>query len=136
MAIALSTYFSTEKRSDWFVALSALAIGTGIDTLWISLGVLQYADYLFAPYWISLLWLGMGLTINHSLSWFRDRRILGPLIVGLFAPVTYLTGQRFGAVVVPDLVPMVAVSISWMVIFYALTNISFLSMVGAQQNRA
>lgn len=122
LPLLVLTAFSPERRSDLAVALLALAGGMLLDTLWIALGILRFDDGTFAPFWIGSLWFGLGLTINHSMRWFRDQKILGPLIVGAFGPVTYLTGQSLGAVevVTPWLLPLV--SAAWIVFFAGLVR--------------
>ena len=122
--ISVLTWFSATRSADVAVAVVALSMGLIIDNLWVNLGILSYPEYIFAPYWIALLWIGLGLTVNHSMSWFRDRAVLGSIIVGAFAPVTYLTGQRFGAVVVEELFQTAAISFSWMLLFYGLSRFS------------
>ncbi len=132
--ISVLTWFSKTRAADVAVAIVALCMGLIIDNLWINLGILSYPDSVFAPYWIALLWVGLGLTVNHSMSWFRDRPLIGSAIVGAFAPVTYLTGQRFGAVVVEELFLTVAISVSWFLLFYGLARFS-LWMLEADETR-
>ncbi len=122
--IGVLTWYSETRSADIAVAVVALCMGLIIDNLWVNLGILSYPDYVFAPYWIAILWIGLGLTVNHSMSWFRDRLFIGPVVVGAFAPVTYLTGQRFGAVVVEELVLTAIISLSWLVLFYGLARFS------------
>ncbi len=132
--ISVLTWFSASRSADVTVAIVALSLGLIIDNLWINLGILSYPQSTFAPYWIALLWIGLGLTVNHSMSWFRDRPLVGSLIVGAFAPVTYLTGQRFGAVVVEDLYLTAAISLSWFLLFYGLARFS-LWMLNADETQ-
>ena len=122
--LSAALIWSPVRGSDLTVAAIALVAGLAADNLWAILGILDFSNSALAPYWIGLLWFGMGLTINHSLSWFRDRRYLGPVIVGCFAPVTYFSGERFGAVSVPAIEPMLLVSLSWVAIFYMLSHIA------------
>ena len=96
--LTLLTWFSPVRRLDFAVATVMLCVGLLLDNIWVQMGILAYPGASFAPYWIGLLWVGLGMTLNHSMAFFRDRGLLGALIVGAFAPVTYLTGQKFGAV--------------------------------------
>lgn len=99
--------------------LPALAlVGFGLDTLWDLFGILDYADTDIAPPWIVMLWIAVGLTFNHSLAVFKARPLLGGVLAGSLAPVSYLIGARFGAVLVPEPVWLVPVASSWMLIFY------------------
>ena len=121
--IALSA-FSPHRRLDWQIAAICVGFGMVIDNIWVAAGILAYDHGNYAPYWIGVLWLGLGLTINHSMSWFRDRRVLGPLIVGAFAPVTYFTGQRFDAVAVEATYSLVLISVSWALLFVVLSSMA------------
>ena len=122
--ITVLTAFGRTRRSDWIVAGLAAAVGYTIDNLWVYADILSYPAADLAPYWIAFLWYGLGLTINHSLAWFRDRTVLGPLLVGLFAPVTYLTGEQFGAVEVVDLEMTAVIAASWAVLFAVLSKVA------------
>ena len=118
--LVLSLGPSREHRADiWLVAI-ALPAGWLLDTLWISLGVLDYGAQSTAPAWILLMWIGVALTVNHSLTLLRDRPLLGAVVVAAFAPLSYLAGQRLGAVVVPDAQQLWMVSLAWGLLFYGL----------------
>ena len=120
--LSVLAWFSPTRRSDLALATIALCVGLLIDNIWVKAGILAYPDYTFAPYWIGLLWVGLGLTINHSMAIFRDHTLIGSLVVGAFAPVTYLSGERFGAVIVQDLALTPLICVSWFVLFYGLAK--------------
>ena len=122
------TWFSPYRTVDVMLAITAVCLGMIIDNLWVGLGILSYPASSFAPFWIGLLWFGLGLTVNHSMSWFRDRLLLGPIIVGIVAPVTYLSGERFGAVTVDNLWLTPAISITWCLVFWGMSKYALLSM--------
>jgi hypothetical protein len=120
--IATLTWFSQTRSADVLVAIVALCAGLIIDNVWVALGILSYPENTFAPFWIALLWVGLGLTVNHSMALFRDHTLLGSLVVGLAAPLTYLTGERFGAVTVNDLYLTPMISLAWFGVFFALSK--------------
>ena len=122
--ISILTWYSPTRSADAIIALLALAAGLIIDNIWVVLGILDYPHNTFAPYWIAFLWVGLGLTVNHSMALFRDHTLVGSLVVGIAAPVTYLAGERFGAVVVADLSATPLISIVWFLTFYALSKFS------------
>jgi hypothetical protein len=102
---------------DLTLAGVAATIGFLVDTLWIRTGILDYAGAAFAPPWIVMLWAGVGLTINHSLSLFQARPWLGGMLAGATAPLSYLAGERFGAVSIADPWLLPIVSLVWMLLF-------------------
>ena len=123
IALLLLTVRSPVARIDLYLALFAILVGWSLDSLWIFLGILDFTHTSgsFAPYWIALLWLGLGQTINHSMVWFRDKGLLGAAIVGLFAPVTYLSGERLGAVNVEQIHLLPVICLSWFILFAGLS---------------
>ncbi len=115
--LTAAAWFSPHRTNDAKLAALALGMGLVIDNLWVWFGILSYPASTVAPYWIGALWFGLGLTVNHSLRFFRDRGWLGALIVGAVAPLTYLTGERFGAVVINSLPACMLISVSWVLLF-------------------
>jgi len=104
-------------RSDLVYAAAGASVGFALDTLWIQAGVLDYSGAAVAPAWIVLLWAGVGLTLNHSMAPFAQRPWLGAALAGASAPLSYLGGERLGAVVVPEPVLLIVVAIAWMLLF-------------------
>ena len=120
--IAALTWFSRTRMADVLVATVALCAGLIIDNIWVAFGILSYPENTFAPFWIALLWVGLGLTVNHSMALFRDNTLIGSLVVGLAAPLTYLTGERFGAVTVGDIYLTPVISLAWFAVFFAMSK--------------
>lgn len=101
-----------------FACATALAaVGLLLDTLWIRLGVLDYHGASFAPSWIVMLWMAVGLTLNHCLAMFAQRPWLGGILAGVCAPLSYLAGERLGAVVVPVASELLGIAVTWWVLF-------------------
>lgn len=105
-------------RHDVPFVCAGLLAGLALDTGWIQLGILDYGGAQVAPPWIVLLWCGLGLTLNHSMQIFTARPLLGGVLAGATAPVSYLGGERLGAVTVPDPLAMVWVGLVWAVVFW------------------
>ena len=101
-------------------------IGLCLDTLWMYTGILDYGQAVIslpmgitlAPSWIVMLWLAVGLSIRHSLYFLVNRPLLGALLVGCGSPLSYLTGERFGAVVIPSVEGMAILAAVWFALFY------------------
>jgi len=105
------------RRSDLAMGVAAAAVGFLVDTLWIRTGILDYQGATVAPWWIVLLWVGVGLTINHSLALFKARPWLGGVLAGASAPLSYLAGERLGAVTIADPWLLPVVSLVWAALF-------------------
>jgi hypothetical protein len=117
LALLVYALLAPTRRSDLTMGAVAAAVGFLVDTLWIRTGILDYHGAAVAPSWIVLLWVGVGLTINHSLSLFQPRPWLGGLLAGACAPVSYLAGERLGAVSIPDPWLLPIVSLVWAILF-------------------
>jgi hypothetical protein len=117
--LALLVYALTARtrRADLTMGLVAAVLGFLVDTLWIRTGILDYQGAAVAPLWIVLLWVGVGLTINHSLSLFKARPWLGGVLAGACAPLSYLAGERLGAVTIADPWLLPVVSLVWAALF-------------------
>ncbi len=105
-------------RHDAQLALLLVPTGWVLDSAWIATGVLDYHGASVAPAWIVLMWLALGLTINHSMAFFRDRPWLGSLAVLGAAPLSYFAGERLGAVIVPEPARLIIVALVWAVLFF------------------
>lgn len=104
-------------KSDLLFAATGGLLGLALDTLWIRTGVLDYNGASLAPVWIVMLWVGVSLTLNHSLSLFASRPLLGGLLAGGCAPLSYLGGERLGAVLVPDPWMLAYICAAWFGVF-------------------
>ncbi|MGA1371034.1 MAG: DUF2878 domain-containing protein [Pseudomonadales bacterium] len=116
--LAAQSLRGAHARKDAAWVGAALVTGFLLDTLWIHLGVLDYAGASLAPFWILTLWCALGLTMNHSMIAFAQRPLLGGLLAGVSAPFSYLGGERLGAVVVADPFQLAWVSLTWGALFW------------------
>ena len=118
LLLILSLANAPSLRQDVLLAVVLVPVGWLLDTSWVVAGILDYPGRVVAPSWIVLLWLAVALTINHSLSVFRDRPLLGALAVLVAAPLSYFAGARLGAVRLPDPNLLPIVSLTWALLFY------------------
>lgn len=96
--IVLNLFSSPQRRSD--IKLIPLAlVGLVGDAILTYVGLFQF-DH--TPLWLVLIWLGFVFTFNHSMAWLQ--RIDWPLqaaIGGVAGTLSYLAGERLGAVALP-----------------------------------
>jgi len=104
-------------RIDLAFAVVCMAIGFLVDSMWSWSGILVYDGPGLAPGWIVALWAAVGLSLNHSLGWFRTRAILGGIAAGAIAPLSYLAGERLGAVNVPVPTLLGWIALVWAPVF-------------------
>ncbi len=123
--LAVQVLTTPQWRTDLAFAVVCMAIGFMVDSLWSWAGVLVYSSGALAPVWILTLWAATGLSLNHSLRWFRARPLVGGLAAGAVAPLSYVAGASLGAVQIPTPALLAWVALSWVPIFgilFALTN--------------
>lgn len=117
-------------QGDIGLILVCAAIGLALDTLWVRFGLIRYhaavphADW--APVWIIVLWIALGLTLNHSLAWMRGHLWAAIVLGAIGSPLSYFAGSRLGAAELPaDLTwSMLAFSLSWAILIPALVFLS------------
>lgn len=98
--VVTAIHFSVVAGYRWdLIAIPvAVAIGLAHDNLLGYLGVLQYGGGGWAPLWLSCLWALLGLSLNHAMRWFYERRWAAMLFGGLGGPIAYLGGVRLSDV--------------------------------------
>ena len=129
LLLAFSTWRKT-LRADVLFVCALLPLGWVVDSIWANAGILNYGTT-FAPLWILMLWAGVGLSLNHGMSFFVARPLVGGLLAGGAAPFSYLGGERLGAVEIPDPVALAWISLGWFVVFFTVFRLAR----RAQQNR-
>lgn len=123
LMFGLCFYQGRWQRERSFVVGLAL-LGLTLDSIWIHLGILDFGsgtlhlgNLALAPLWIILLWVAVGLSLFEALGFFVRRPILGAVIVGAAAPLSYSTGAQFGAVVIPSTAMLMVIALVWVVVF-------------------
>ncbi|NQV50794.1 MAG: DUF2878 domain-containing protein [Candidatus Marinimicrobia bacterium] len=100
----IADHFSlTKQKAEMLLILTAMILGTVADSIFASTSFLSYAGgYTLAPFlaplWITAMWGGFAATLNHSLGWIKTRPVLGFLLGGVFGPLSYIAGSKFGAI--------------------------------------
>lgn len=112
-------------RREWLAV--GLIAGAGItqDIVLIQLGVLRFDTHPWPPLWMLCMWLLFATTLNHSLRWLAERGWLASLLGAVAGPLSYLAGERLGAVSVNhDRLPILA--LAWAItlpLYYVLLNL-------------
>lgn len=124
------TYHKAHRRSDLKLAALCLCFGIVIDNGLLFFDVMAFSDtgytQYMVPLWLLSLWFAFGLTLNHSMKFFKERKVLAFACGALFGPLSYLAGQRLGAVEMgyEPLWTFVVFAIIWAPLFSFLTHLS------------
>lgn len=102
-------------------------IGISVDSLLQQLSFFSFAQQSHLPYWLMMLWACFSATICHSLRFLAGSKILQLFVGGLFAPLSYIAGQKMAAVDFGQslLSTYVTLSLLWallFVLFFSLKN--------------
>ena len=87
------------------LVMLAVASGLVFDSFLSQSGWLQYAGGMYtgiAPYWILAMWALFATTLNASMGWLKDKLLLAAILGAIFGPLSYLAGQRLGALQIVD----------------------------------
>ncbi|MEQ3692300.1 MAG: DUF2878 domain-containing protein [Thalassolituus sp.] len=114
VALFLMWHSQVIKIHEWRFIIAGTVAGFSIDSLWYSLGFIQFPNYNLAviPAWLMLLWLAFNCTLQHSLLTFFQRPWLIALLSAIAAPFSYYAGSVMGAI---ELSPfgLIAVGLGW-----------------------
>ena len=109
---------SRSASTEMLLVLLAVAVGVLLDSLLVRSGWLRYPSGMFlegvAPYWILAMWALFATTLNASMSWLKKNLILASVMGAVFGPLSYMAGERFGAIEFTDFsASIVALAAAW-----------------------
>ena len=105
MLIFLLAHFSvngTESSEIKLVIIFSI-LGTVIDTLMALSGLLTYngtysKEIVVAPLWITAMWCGFALLVNHSMAWLEGKFFQALILGAVIGPIAYKAGEGLGAI--------------------------------------
>ena len=114
VALFLMWHSQVIKIHEWRFIIAGTVAGFSIDSLWYSLGFIQFPNYNLAviPAWLMLLWLAFNCTLQHSLLTFFQRPWLIALLSAIAAPFSYYAGSVMGAIALSP-IGLIAVGLGW-----------------------
>lgn len=99
--------------------LSVGLIGFAVDTAQASAGLYAFAGTSVLPWlcppWMVALWMLFAATLNGSMQWLAGRYRLAAVLGAFCGPMSYLAGQRFGAITLSSnaLVSLGGIAVAW-----------------------
>jgi len=111
------------------LVLSCAVIGAAFDSALVALGWVNYSSGIFsqsvAPYWIITMWMLFATTLNVSMRWLRNKDKLAAVFGFIGGPITYLAGQKLGAIVLVDqIAALLALGVGWAIMMPILLRLS------------
>lgn len=118
LVIALHLVLAEQPGKESRLIVLAMLMGLVFDSLLVNSGWLRYASpgpiAGLAPYWILAMWALFATTLNVSMGWLKGKPGLAVLLGAVFGPLSYMAGQRLGALEFVDFRPgMLALVLVW-----------------------
>lgn len=125
IAVALHLSMADNVRSEMLLLGVAALIGFAWESLLVSANVLDYGTTLAAPYWIVAMWILFATTINVSMRWLGRNWALAAVAGALGGPLSFIAGQRLGAVEFTDpVITPIVLGAGWAILMPALIHIA------------
>ena len=117
-ALHLRSLPRVSRRAEYVLMFQCFCLGTLIDTVLMHAGIMVYASPnpigFISPLWMSLLWVALAMTLNHSLAWLKNKYWLSAILGSITGPLSYLAGVRLDAGRMPhEIYSLVTLSIVW-----------------------
>jgi len=119
LVLHLVTRATRSTRRILMIVLVSVLFGFCFDSLLILIGVYTPARWVlpapFATIWLMVLWANFALIVDVPLGRLQDHLVLAAVFGGIFGPVAYLGGQRFGAIQIaePAAFNIVVLTVAW-----------------------
>ena len=112
-----------EPEADLYALAAFGTAGLVVDSLWPLADAVRYASPWplaeLTPVWLLVMWLNLGLTVNHSLAWLKGRLWLSVPFAAVGGGLAYWTGMKLGAVefLAPAPVLVGVIALAWALVF-------------------
>ncbi len=119
--LILSWHFNKagSARQEAYLLLLVTLIGGTFDQLLLSLELVAYpaADWpgRLLPIWMGMLWMLFASTLNVSLRWLRDHRLVSSVFGLIGGPLAYFAASRLGAVLLLHNATLLIIGVVWAV---------------------
>ncbi|MGI9238676.1 MAG: DUF2878 domain-containing protein [Woeseiaceae bacterium] len=120
VAVAVHLLRSGAPRDELRLLALAALIGLVWESLLVSVGLVQYGASAMlpgtAPYWIVAMWVLFATTLNVGMRWLRKNLLLAVLMGAIGGPMSFLAGQKIGAVTFSDpTTALIVIGLGWAV---------------------
>ena len=120
-ALAWHLVVAHRAQREAVLMLSVTLLGLAFEALQVRLEFVRYvgsnANALWPPVWIVFMWPLLGITLNVSLRWLRDRPVVAALLGSVCGPLAFAGGVRLGAAEFVDTIAALASqALAWAVL--------------------
>lgn len=111
-ALAWHLVVAHQAQREALLMLCVTLIGVVFEVLQVRLGFIRcagsHADALWPPAWIVFMWPLLGITLNVSLRWLRERPVVAALLGSVCGPLAFAGGVQLGAAKFVDMTAALA----------------------------
>jgi hypothetical protein len=127
LIVVLHIRAADQPRHELQLLAWCLGLGLVFDSLLVSSGWVSYPSGMLvpgiAPYWILAMWALFSITLNLSMGWLKSNLALASVMGAVFGPLSYLAGQRLGAIELVDpRSSLIALAVIWALVMPILTH--------------
>gem|GEM_PF-352285 len=119
LSLLLHFYLSPNRKYDLASLITITLVGGAVDLLLSRLGLMIFPQAVLLPVWLVLLWAHFAVALNHGMSWLNKIPVYFQIVFGgLFGPLSYYAGYKFGAVDFPlsDLQTLFTLIVIWSIL--------------------
>ncbi len=129
VAIAIHLSRADRPTTELTLIVVCATLGALFDSTLVALGWVDYPSGVFnamlAPYWIITMWMLFATTLNVSLRWLKNRKMLAAAIGFVSGPGSYIAGNKIGAIAFIDQnAALTALAVGWAVLLPLLMYVS------------
>lgn len=131
IGVVVAVHLFRSEAPDGEVRLLALAAAIGLvwESLLVTAGVVEYnASAILpgiAPYWIVAMWVLFATTLNVGMRWLRKSLLLAVAFGAIGGPMSFLAGEKIGAVSFADTsTALFAIGLGWAIFLPLLVRFS------------
>lgn len=129
LVVGLHLRLARSPSEELLLICACVLTGAMFDSSLVAFGWVSYSSGVFseiaAPYWIISMWALFATTLNVSLRWLRRSLSIAAVFGLIGGPLTYLAGQKLGAIVLVDSsAAILALGIGWGVMMPLLVRLA------------
>lgn len=131
VTVAIAIHLSTAERpaAELSLIIACASLGVLFDSSLVASGWVAYPSGVFsailAPYWIVALWMLFATTLNVSLRWLKDRKLLAAALGMVSGPASYMAGNKVGAIeFINQSAALFALAIGWAILLPLLMRLA------------
>ncbi len=111
-------YFSNQRNFELRLILKSVLLGLVVDSGLVIIHALSFtsSNNWIQPLWMTILWASLGASLSSSLSWLKSRQWIAAILGAIVGPLSYLGGEKFGALVIHGMPGFIALAICWAIV--------------------